>query len=108
MVQLVSLDEIKAALRIDGGDEDGALTLLCEAASESVIAYLKAGANSFYDGAALIPGTEVPAPVKAAAIYWVGTLRRNPDNNTEGAFQIGFPPYPVASMLYPFRDPALA
>lgn len=108
MVQLVDLDEIKAALRIDGDDEDAALELLCEAVSEAVIAYLKSGAAEFIEDGEVPSGAIVPTRVKVATIYWIGVLRRNPDNDTEGAFQLGYPPFPVVSMLYQMRDPALA
>lgn len=108
MVQLVSLTEVQNALRIDGDDEDPALVLLIEAASEAVIAYLKAGADAFIEGGDLIPEAVVPDRVKAATIYWIGVMRRNPDNDTEGAYSFGFPPLPVVSLLHQMRDPALA
>ena len=108
MVQLVSLTEVKSALRIDGDDEDPALVFLIESASEAVIAYLKAGAASFIENGDLIPDAVVPDRVKAATIYWIGVMRRNPDNDTEGAYSFGFPPLPVVAMLHQMRDPALA
>lgn len=108
MVQLVTLTEVKNALRIDGDDEDSALVFLIEAASEAVIVYLKAGAASFIEDGDLILDAVVPNRVKAATIYWIGVMRRNPDNDTEGAYSFGFPPLPVVSLLHQMRDPALA
>jgi len=89
MVQLVSLSEVRNALRIDGDDEDPALVFLIESASEAVIAYLKDGAASFITDGDLIPDAVVPDRVKAATIYWIGVMRRNPDNDTEGAYSFG-------------------
>jgi len=107
-VRLVTRDEIKSALRIDGDDENTMLDALSEVASEGIIAYLKAGAEEFIEGGEVASGAVVPARVRLATIYWVGVLRRNPDNDTEGAFQLGYPPLPVVSMLCQMRDPALA
>lgn len=108
MVQLVSLPEVKQGLRIDGDDEDPALVFLIEAASEAVIAYLKAGADGFIEDGELIPDVPVPDRVRAATIYWIGVMRRNPDNDTEGAYSFGFPPLPVVALLHQMRDPACA
>ena len=108
MVQLVTLTEVKAALRIDGADEDSALVFLIEATSEAVIAYLKAGAATFIEDGDLILDAVVPDRVKAATIYWIGVMRRNPDNDTEGAYSFGFPPLPVVAMLHQMRDPTIA
>lgn len=108
MVQLVSLTDVQNALRIDGDDEDSALVFLIEAASDAVVAYLKSGASGFIEDGDLIPGAIVPDRVKAAIIYWIGVMRRNPDNDTEGAYSFGFPPLPVVALLHQMRDPALA
>lgn len=108
MVQLVTLTEARNALRIDGDDEDPALVFLIEAASEAVIAYLKAGADGFIENDDLIPDAVVPDRVKVATIYWIGVMHRNPDNDSEGAYSFGFPPLPVVAMLHQMRDPALA
>lgn len=107
-MQLVEIESIKATLRIDGSDDDTALGMLCEAVSEAVVAYLKRGADGFVENGALIAGAAVPARVKTAVIYWIGVLYRNPDNDTEDAISLGYPPMPVVGMLYQMRDPACA
>ena len=107
-MMLATLEETKAALRIDGDDDDPALDLAIRAASAGVVAYLKSGADSFIEGGELIDGAVVPSNVKIATIYWAGVLRRNPDNNVEGEVTPGYPPAPVVSMLYQMRDPACA
>ena len=105
-MMLASLVETKAALRIDGDDDDAALGLAIRAASAGVVAYLKSGADGFAADGEVIG--DVPDSVKIATIYWTGVLRRNPDNNVEGEITPGYPPAPVVSLLYQMRDPACA
>lgn len=107
-MMLATLEETKAALRIDGDDDDAALDLAIRAASAGVVAYLKSGADGFVADGELIDGAEVPPNVKIATIYWTGVLRRNPDNNVESEITPGYPPAPVVSLLYQMRDPACA
>ena len=109
MVELVDIDQVKAALRIDHDDEDAILELLIPAASGAVVNYLKDGADGFVDeDGGLIPDAVIPPEVMIATIFLVGVLRRNPDNDTEGAFEQGYLPKPVTALLYPLRRPALA
>lgn len=107
-MMLASLEDAKAALRIDGDDDDAALSLAIRAASAGVVAYLKSGADAFIADGDLIEGAEIPDNVRIATIYWAGVLRRNPDNNVEGEITPGYPPAPVVSLLYQMRDPACA
>jgi uncharacterized phage protein (predicted DNA packaging) len=95
----VTLDETKAALVVDFEDDDALLTLLIDAASESVAQYLKV------DQETLEP---TPATVKVATIILAGYLYKNRDKNPEDAFQPGYLPAPVMSLLYPLRDPTVA
>ena len=38
----------------------------------------------------------------------VGHFYKEPDGNTEDAFEQGYLPKPVTALLYPLRDPTLA
>ena len=109
MPWLVSLDEVKHMLRIDGDDVDGNMMLMIPAASAAVVNYLKAGASAFIgeDGEVTDPDA-VPFEVRAATVLLIGHMMRNPDNDTERAFERGYLPMPVTALLYPLRDPALA
>lgn len=109
MAYLVSLSDVKSALRLDFDDNDPSLTLMIEASSGAVLNYLKSAGSQYVgiDGEVL-PDVVVPAPIQAATIYLVGHMLRNPDNDTEGAFEQGYLPRPVTALLYPLRDPALA
>lgn len=107
MPDLVDLDEAKKMLRIEGEDDNAALALLISAASASVLTYLKTAADPFVGADGNLKG-EVPAQVKVATLLLVGMLRRNPDNDVERAFEPGYLPVPVMSLLYPLRTPTLA
>lgn len=108
MVQLVDLAETKATLRIFHDDDDSVLTMFIEAASEAVIAYLKAGASIFMDGSGNIDPSKVPQRVKWATIFLVGNMNENRDADPDGVYELGYLPKPVISLLYQLRDPALA
>ncbi|MDF3606327.1 head-tail connector protein [Paracoccus sp. DMF-8] len=102
MVELVTKDQVKAALKLDGNEDDIALDLLIPAASGAILNYLKSSGES------IISPSTAPHEVQIATIYLIGVLMRNPDNDTERAFDRGYLPMPVTAMLYPLRDPALA
>lgn len=109
MTAFASLEQVKEALQFTGDDKDLDIQQLIDAASSWVIGYLKSGAAAFVDEVGEVIET---APhierVRRATIYLVGLMLRNPDNDTEGAFDYGYPPAPVVAMLYDLRDPALA
>lgn len=111
MVALVSLDLVKDALRIDTTDDDTLLSAYILAASAAVISYLDTRADAVLDldsGGDLPSGAEVPEQVQVATILLVGHFYREPDGDTEKAFERGYLPKPVTALLYPLRDPALA
>lgn len=120
MVALVSLPRVKQALRIgewDAGDspaapfeDDDLLEAYILAASTAVIRYLKAQAPEVIPGLADSPPTAdgCPETVEMAVIYLVGHFYREPDGNTDDAFDRGYLPKPVTALLYSYRDPALA
>jgi len=110
---LVSLEMAKAHLRIDYADEDSLLGLYVTAASEAVLNYLKSGADSFLDTAGFVPldtsGDPVaPGAVQSATLLQIGYLWKDRDNDDGKAYDHGYLPRPVVSLLYPLRDPALA
>lgn len=111
MTSLVSLDIVKKALRVTTDDDDELLATYILAASAAVISYLKGRAEEVLDldsGGDLVSGSEVPSNIEMATIYMVGHFYREPDSDTDKAFEQGYLPRPVTALLYPFRDPALA
>lgn len=76
---VLTLDEIKAHLRLDGSEEDAQLTLLSEAAEDYAAQYLGRALPWLDDLGAPEP---VPPSVRAALLLIVGDLYEN----REGAF----------------------
>lgn len=106
MNDLVDLEDLKTALRIEGADDDTRLELLISTASRAVVNYLKSQAttvlevdNPYGDS----PPT-VPAEVRHATIMLVDYYHRGDFENADP----GYLPPPVTALLYPLRDPALA
>ena len=98
MTMLVTLDEAKAHLRIDGADSDGEITLLTEAASEVVLRYIKVPSEE-----------EIPADgadsVKAATLLVLGNLFRfgGDELNPETVLSLS-----VRAVLHSLRTPTLS
>ena len=89
---IVSVDEVKAHLRIDQDEEDAYLEGLIRQAQAAAEDYCRA---SFADGA--------PEPVRLAVLLFVGFYYENrdlPDRTTYGSMRIAF-----QNLLYPYRDP---
>ena len=110
-VALATLERVKSALRIDTDQDDALLDAYILAASAAVIAYLKGQADVLLDldtGGSMPSGFEVPPAIEIATVILVGHFYREPDGDTEKAFEQGYLPKPVTALLYPLRDPALA
>ena len=101
---IVSLCQVKQALRIDHEDDDATLVLYINAATNAVVAYLKDPDLLSVDS----PPDAIDERVIASIIMLVGYWYRAPDNNNDGAFERGYLPMPITAMLYPMRDPTLA
>ena len=89
---IVSVDEVKAHLRIDQDEEDVYLESLIRQAQAAAEDYCRV---SFED--------EVPEPVRLAILLFVSFYYENrdlPDRTTYGTMRIAF-----QNLLYPYRDP---
>ena len=101
--QLTRLQDVKTQLNILHDDDDDKISLLMDAAEESILAYLGTeGQSGWWDGD-LISGQEVPERVRIAVAKLVGIMHWEKDEY----FEFGKLPYPVTSLLYQMRDPAL-
>lgn len=100
MKNLVTLDEAKAHLRIDGNDIDEAVKMAIAGASLAVLRYLKRDEDYPDDG--------VPGDVRSATLLLIGTFVRDPDGAEAQQWQQGYPPNAVTALLYPLRDPTAA
>lgn len=114
MTMLVTLTQARAHLRSDTSDDDEDLTLKIHAASAAVINYIRNGADTFTDSAGdPILDTAgdpvgIPYEIKAATLLLIGYLYRNRDGDPDKDFSLGFLPFPVMALLYPYRDPSVA
>ena len=89
---IVSVDEVKAHLRIDQDEENVYLESLIRQAQAAAEDYCRV---SFED--------EVPEPVRLAILLFVSFYYENrdlPDRTTYGTMRIAF-----QNLLYPYRDP---
>jgi hypothetical protein len=101
LYEIVSIDEAKKWMRIDGTAMDADIELALAGATASVYAYLKRPE----------PYTEsdpAPANVVQAIVLLAGMFVRDPDIADAASWQAGYLPAPVVSILYPLRDPALS
>lgn len=124
MVELVSLDRVKTALRIgdtvetSGGfevlphdDDDILQEVYIPAASELVIKHLKAQAEVVLDldsGGELPSGAEVPEFVQIAVILLIRDWYDAGLDQIADYYEGGHLPAPVRAILGLFRDPTLA
>lgn len=110
MIKLITLDYAKQLLKIDTNDEDVILQALIAASSELVMKYLSSQAKNVIglnDSGVVIDPSVVPERVKIATAMLVGYLKSNPDSDEAKAFEMGYLPKPVMSLLYMDRDPTL-
>jgi hypothetical protein len=113
MFLLVSLERVKAALRVTHTDDDAILTIYIAAASRAVLRYLKGQASDVLgiDSPPDSPPNDldsVPEDVVLAVIMLTGIIYKEPDGDAATAFEQGYLPKPVTALLYPLRDPTLA
>lgn len=105
MVQLLTLDQVKQALIVDHDDDDEALELALEAASDRILSYLKAVPPFIVGGAADL--NAVPPSVKAATIMLVRRLYK-PEGDQNDELEPGQLPRRVTMLLHHLRTPTLA
>lgn len=109
----VSIDQVKARLRIDTDDEDADLQLMIEQATAIITAYLKKP-GIYEDTAGIIPTDSagdpigVPREVQLATVVLIGFLYRDRDGFDMAQWQQGFLPWQVTAPIYHLRDPAMA
>lgn len=111
-MNLVTLDEAKLRLRVDGTALDSDIELMIGGASATVLRHLDAAANAFLldDNGDPIPEEDVVVPddVKNATLYLVGVMLRDPDGAEGKDWDMGYLPRPVTSLLMSWRKPPLA
>ena len=103
MIELVTLEEAHAHLRIDDSEDIPDLLLKINAASSIILNHLGVDEDYYADS----NGVQTPpAQVKAATLLMLGELNENREG--EGNYQDGRLPAPVRALLGPLRDPVMA
>lgn len=95
MAALVTLDEVKARLRIDFDDDDTDAQAMAEQATDIVIGYIKKPDHSWTT-------ENAPARIKAAILLVIGRLYDDRDGQEEVLTDA------VKRLVHRDRDPALA
>lgn len=96
MVQIVTLAEAKAHLRVTSTSEDTNIQMYVDAAASAIEKYI----NRSIPGAAL-PTPRIDAAIKAACLLLVGDLYENRGTKITGT--IVTDNKAVENLLYPFR-----
>lgn len=121
----VTLDRAKRHLNMDHDQDDVLIEAYIGAASEAVKNYLKSASpyeverdsnddpilDSSGDPIYVVDSSgdkQVKYAVQAATLLQLGFLYKDRDENSDGAYSMGFLPKPVTALLYALRDPALA
>lgn len=130
MIELVTIEQARAHLRLDdvdsaGGPDDPWLATWIPAASGLVRNYVKQDRNLYEwerDSAGDVifdsanePTVEldtagdpiVRKEVQAATLIYLGILFRDRDGVEMEKWDMGYPPRPVMALLHQLRDPAL-
>ena len=99
---IVTVDEIKAHLRIEHDEEDGYIESLIKQAQTAAEDYCRVQFEPVDENGDPLP-TGVPEPVRLAVILMTSFYYENrdvPDMTTYKATRMAFD-----SLLYPYRDP---
>lgn len=106
MTDLVTLEQVKRRLRIDGTREDLDLADMIAQASAMVLRYLKYGKTTTDEDDEEVPILDfsggIPADVQLAALITVGEIMKEREADVRALSQ------GVVDILAPYRDPTLA
>jgi hypothetical protein len=100
-MNLITVDEARAHLRIEDDVLTDALTLAVAAANGAVWTYLKR--REPYESK-----DDIPPAVKLAALMMAGVFIRDPDGAESEKWEQGYLPFPVINLCYPHRDPSMS
>ncbi len=110
MIEIVTLQEVKAHLRIDYSDDvaDADLQAKTTAATAAVLDFIQGSRDLVVDEeGALIEGEPLER-VKTAILIYTGILNRVRNGEEEGQYKQGFLPFSVSTLIYSLRSPTFA
>ncbi|RCX01891.1 MULTISPECIES: head-tail connector protein [Kosakonia] len=107
MIELVTIDQAKEHLRIDGDAGDADLTLKIQAGSAAILAYVQGSRDLIVgSGNVLIEG-EPLRRTQTALLMLLGWLDRNRGGEEEEKLKQGELPFSVTMLIYDLRRPTI-
>ncbi|MFV8873644.1 head-tail connector protein [Serratia fonticola] len=108
MIELVSLEQAKAHLRIDDDYGDDDLTLKIQGGSAAILAYIQGSRDLIVgENGAVIQNTEALTRVQNALLVLLGYMDRNRGGEEEEKLQQGNLPVAVTMLIYDLREPSV-
>lgn len=108
MIELVTLEEIKEHLRDDGNANDAEYTLLNQAGSSAIIAFIQGNRHRVIDeDGNVIEDSPILARLKVALLVLIGWLDRNRGGEDEEKLMQGYLPASVSLLIYDLRRPTI-
>lgn len=110
MIELVTLEEVKAHLRIDYSDEvlDADLQGKIAAATAAILDFIQGSRELIVDDQGELIEGEPLARVKTATLIMVGVLNRVRNGEEETQYRQGYLPFSVTTLIYSLRSPSFA
>lgn len=108
MIELVSLEQAKAHLRIDDDYGDDDLTLKIQGGSAAILAYIQGSRDLIVgENGSVIQNTEALTRVQNALLVLLGYMDRNRGGEEEDKLQQGYLPFAVTMLIYDLREPSV-
>lgn len=107
MIELVTLEEIKAHLHIDHDADDGPLREKIQEASSVLLAFIQGSRSKVVDETGKLIEGEALSRMKGSAMRLVGMLYRNPDGAEKEDLLQGELPFAVTCLIYDLRCPTI-
>lgn len=108
MIELVTLEEVKEHLRVDGDADDAEFTMMIQAGSAALLSWIQGSRSRVVaEDGTLIEG-EALSRLRVALLVLIGWLDRNRDGIDEEKLQQGYLPFSVTMLIYDLRRPTVA
>lgn len=108
MIELVTLEQAKAHLRIDDDYGDDDLMLKIQGGSAAILAYIQGSRALIVDEAGVvIQNTETLTRVQNALLVLLGLMDRNRGGEEEEKLKAGYLPLSVTMLIYDLRSPSV-
>lgn len=107
MIELVTLQQAKAHLRIDEDDGDSDLKLKIQAGSAAILGYVQGSRELIVTSAGDLIDGEPLLRVQTALLMLLGWMDRNRGGEEEEKLRQGELPFSVTMLIYDLRRPTI-